>query len=198
MSTSARCPPMFATPLSDSGDAKRIAGFTRNAGFTMVELLITIAIASILMSIAVPSFNQMVVGSRLTTQANEFVSAVSFARSEAIKRNATISLCRATSATATACAGSSGSWQHWIVRTGAGNVVRRGIVNTFSGAMVVQSTLTADQVMFGSDGLARTGGALVNDNQISICSRRTADRNARRVVLGAGSRMSTQSFSSGC
>lgn len=193
MSTSACCPPMFATPLSDSGDAKRIAGFT------MVELLITIAIASILMAIAVPSFNQMVVSSRLTTQANEFVSAVSFARSEAIKRNATISLCRATSVTATACAGSSGSWQHWIVRTGAGNVVRRGIVNTFSGAMVVQSTLNADQVMFGSDGLARTGGVLVNDNQISVCSsRRTTDSNARRVVLGAGSRMSTQSFSSGC
>lgn len=186
------CQPIFAMPLSYCGAAKRIAGFT------MVELLITVALASILMTMAVPSFNQMVMGSRLTTQANEFVSAVNFARSEAIKRNASISLCRASSPTATACAGSSGNWQHWIVRTGAGNVVRRGIVNTFSGALVVQSTLTADQVMFGSDGLARTGGALVNNNQISVCSRRTADSNARRVVMGAGSRMSTQTFSSGC
>jgi type IV fimbrial biogenesis protein FimT len=182
---------MFETRIAGRGAAKPVSGFT------LVELLMTIALASILMAIAVPSFNQLVVGSRLTTQANELVAAINLARSEAIKRNANISLCRANSATATACSASAGNWQHWIVRTGAGTVVRRGIVNT-SGALVVQSTLNGDQVIFGSDGLARTGGALVNDHRITVCSRRTDDGNARRVVLGAGSRLSTQSLSLEC
>jgi type IV fimbrial biogenesis protein FimT len=182
---------MFATKIAEGGRARRLSGFT------MVELLITIAIASILMAVAVPSFNQMIVSSRLTTQANDLVSAVNLARSEAIKRNASITLCSADDVDATECAGA-GDWEHWIVRTGTGTVVRRGVVNASSGTVVVQSTLTGNQVVFGSDGLARTGGGLVNDHAITICSRRTDTNNARSVVLGAGSRISTQTLSRGC
>lgn len=163
----------------------------------MVELLITIAIASVLMAIAVPSFNQMIVSSRLTTQANDFVAAINLARSEAIKRNASVTLCSASGADATVCAGA-GDWEHWIVRAGTGTIVRRGVVNAASGAVVVQSTLTGNQVVFGSDGLAQTGGVLVNDHAITVCSRRTDTNNARSVVLGAGSRISTHILSRGC
>ena len=72
----------------------------------MIELMITVALASILMAIAVPSFNQMIVSGRLTAQSNEMVAAMSLARSEAIKRNANVTLCRAdTGATRRGCAG---------------------------------------------------------------------------------------------
>ncbi len=165
------------------------------SGFTIVELMITVSVASILLAVAVPSFNQLMVTNRLTTQANDFVSALNYARSEAIKRNTSVSLCRASSATATTCATAAGNWSDWIITPGGGNVVRRGVVNTVGG-VVVQSTLTSDQVLFGPEGLARTGGALVNNQRISVCASRA--RQGRRVVLGSGSRLSTDTFEGTC
>jgi len=172
----------------------------RVGGFTLIELMITIAAASILMAIAVPSFNQMIISGRLTAQSNEMVAALSLARSEAIKRNASVTLCRVALETDNTCATAAGTWQTWIVLAGgAGTVIRRGTVNTFSGSLVMRSTLTTDQVVFGPDGLARTGNAMVADHTITVCSsRRGVDRNTRRVVLGAGSRMSTQVSTATC
>ncbi len=168
----------------------------RGAGFTIIELMVTIAVASVLLSMAVPSFNQMVVGGRLTTQSNEMVAAISLARSEAIKRNASVTLCRSTNSTD--CVTSAGTWQNWIIRTNAGTVVRQGSVNNFGGTLLMRSTLANDQVVFGPDGLARTGGGAVADHSITVCSVRRIDRNVRRIVLGAGSRMSTQLSNATC
>jgi type IV fimbrial biogenesis protein FimT len=171
-------------------------GARRVSGFTLIELLVTISVASVLLAIAVPSFNQLILINRLTAQANEVVSALNFARSEAIKRNTRVSLCRVNPSQPDICAAAAGSWQNWIVTPGGGNVVRRGVVNTFSGGISVQSTLTNDQVMFGPEGLARTGGVIVANQRISICSPRA--QSGRRVVLGSGSRLSTTPFTGTC
>jgi type IV fimbrial biogenesis protein FimT len=56
------------------------------AGFTLIELMITIAIAAIVLGLAIPSFTSTIASNRLTTGANELVTALNFARSEAIKR----------------------------------------------------------------------------------------------------------------
>lgn len=174
----------------------------RMSGFSLIELMTTLVVAGVLLAVAVPSFNQMMVNSRITAQANDFVGAINFARSEAIKRNTTLVLCRAAPADPDECADASGDWQLWIVRPVApadAEVVRRGVVNEFSGALAVRSTLTNDQVVFGSDGLARTGGIVVNDQQIRVCSPRSSDRETRRrVVLGAGSRLVTEPFEGDC
>lgn len=161
------------------------------AGFTLVELMVTVAVAAVLLAVAVPSFTQMIVSGRLTTQSNDMLAAINLARSEAIKRNASVTLCRA-AANATTCATTAGVWQNWIVRTATGTVVREGTINTFNGTLVVRSTLVTDQVIFGPDGLARTGTGVVADHTITVCSTRMTERNVREVVLGAGSRMSTR------
>jgi type IV fimbrial biogenesis protein FimT len=57
-----------------------------SSGFTLVELLITIAIAAIVLGIAIPSFSSTISSNRLTTSINELVTALNFARSEAVKR----------------------------------------------------------------------------------------------------------------
>ena len=111
----------------------------RVTGFTLVELLITLMIATILMTLAVPQFTSLVANSRLTTQSNDMIAAINFARSTAIKRNGSVFLCRASSATATDCVTSQAQWTHWIIRTGAGNVVRRGTINTHGGKLRVTS-----------------------------------------------------------
>ena len=58
----------------------------KSSGFTLVELMITLAIAGILVAVGIPSFNSTISDSRLTSYANEFVTALNLARSEAIRR----------------------------------------------------------------------------------------------------------------
>jgi type IV fimbrial biogenesis protein FimT len=175
----------------------------RMSGFTLVELMVTLFIASILLAVGVPSFNRMMITSRVTAQSNELVAALNFARSEAIKRNVSMTLCRAAAANSDGCTSpTTGDWQFWIVRPvtpADAEPVRRGVINEAAQSMVVRSTLAGDQVVYGSDGLARTGGAVVDDHEIDVCSTRSDERETRRrVVLGAGSRLITESFEGDC
>ncbi|QZA80380.1 pilus assembly FimT family protein [Deefgea piscis] len=64
----------------------------KNRGFTLIELMITLLILGILLSIAVPSFTEWMQRKRVIGVANEFAALIQFSRSEAIKRNANIFL----------------------------------------------------------------------------------------------------------
>ncbi len=63
-------------------------------GFTLIELLVTIAIAAIVAMFAVPNFTSSIRNSRTTTYANEFLTALNLARSEAIKRGVQVTMRR--------------------------------------------------------------------------------------------------------
>jgi type IV fimbrial biogenesis protein FimT len=63
-----------------------------NSGYTLMELMVTVAIAGILLGVAIPSFTSIISSNRLTTYANELVMALNFARSEAIKRGQSVTI----------------------------------------------------------------------------------------------------------
>lgn len=62
-------------------------------GFTLIELVITLVIAAILFTLAVPPFQTFVQNNRITTQANELIVDLAFARSEAMKRGENVLVC---------------------------------------------------------------------------------------------------------
>lgn len=96
--------------MTDAPDAMR--------GFTLIELLVTMAVAAILLTVAVPNFQMFVMNSRMASQANEVVGALSLARSEAVKRGAQVSVCA--SSNGSTC---TGSWtQGWVVRDTSGPI----------------------------------------------------------------------------
>ncbi len=62
-------------------------------GFTLIELVIILAIFSILFHLTAPTFQNIVANSRMTTQINNMVTSFNYARSEAIKRHHTMVIC---------------------------------------------------------------------------------------------------------
>ena len=75
------------------GSSTRPGGGSGNGGFTLVELITAVAVLAVLVALAVPNFNDATLTARLNGFANSLVAAAQVARSEAIKRNATIKLC---------------------------------------------------------------------------------------------------------
>lgn len=62
-------------------------------GFTIIELMITVAIAAIAIGITMPSFQAQIRNSQSIALGEDFASAINFARSEAVKRATRVSLC---------------------------------------------------------------------------------------------------------
>lgn len=89
----------------------------RIRGFTLIELMVTLAVAAVLAGLAAPSIKDFIVRSRMTNIGNEFTSGVLRARNEAINRNTCVTLCMSTTAggAAPVCATSGTDWQvGWI------------------------------------------------------------------------------------
>ncbi|MFM9438018.1 type IV fimbrial biogenesis protein FimT [Janthinobacterium sp. CG_23.3] len=82
------------------------------SGFSLVELMVSVAILAILLAAATPAYNGMIMNSTATQYANNLMASTMLARSEAIKRNAPVSLC--VSADGASC-GSGGWEQGWLV-----------------------------------------------------------------------------------
>jgi len=90
-------------------------------GFTLIELLVVITIVAISLLFAIPAFHSFITSNRTLTQVNQLVAAINFARSEAIKRHTTITLCG--SMDGHTCID---QWQKgWLVRIDKDNKVLR-------------------------------------------------------------------------
>lgn len=66
----------------------------RNRGFTLLELMITVALVAIMITVVMPGFSEFFIRNRLTAQTNDFITAISLARNEAIKRGRPVCLAR--------------------------------------------------------------------------------------------------------
>ncbi|NIN34726.1 MAG: prepilin-type N-terminal cleavage/methylation domain-containing protein [Gammaproteobacteria bacterium] len=64
----------------------------KQAGLTLLELMATVGIAAILAAFALPNFSIMVKNNCITTSSNSIISSFHVARSEAVKRQATVTI----------------------------------------------------------------------------------------------------------
>jgi type IV fimbrial biogenesis protein FimT len=173
------------------------------AGFTLVELMVTIFVAAILIAIAVPSFKSVTTSSRLTTTANSLVSALHAARMEAIKRNADVQFCGAVDGSSGDLATACGTGQPGAVYALVGVASAASAVQVQAAPVVSAASLHMKQVnaiTFSAQGLGqKAGDAQPYTGTVAIvCSTAISSNNMRVVKMTTGSILATNKSTGTC
>ena len=160
-----------------------------NGGFSLIELLLALSVMAILVAVAIPAYSNMLTNHRLATQSNTFLGTLHFARSEAIKRNGRVVVCK--SLTGEACA-ASGNWQQgWIVFVDSNNnasldegetLLLRGQALA-EGFFMTGNPPVAAYVSYTPLGLTKMISGAFQAGTITLCQPAASGGEARQIVI---------------
>lgn len=150
-------------------------------GFSLIELMIVLAILSILLLVAVPNFGDFVADGRVSSAKSKLVSSISLARTEAIKRGSSVAVCRTLNGTA--CAAAGGDWSAgWLIYdVDSGAVIR--IQTEIEDATSILYNSTA-QITYDGQGMLVT--ATAGDTTFIIGDSSSATREEGLFVRSTG------------
>lgn len=133
--------------------------------------MVTIAVAAILLSIAVPSFRNLMERNRVASQSNELLGGLQAARSEAIRKNATHRFCNSNAG--------------WVVRTpSVATAIREGTLEAGTAATDICTDFRADGLPYTCDcANAAVGTNLTTDGTITV----TSGAQTRTIKIRTGS-----------
>ena len=135
----------------------------RQQGVTLVELIVTIAVIVVLLSMGIPAVQNMSQSNRLSTEANRFISDMLLARSEAVKRQFEVAACP--SANGTSCADSDELWLLFVDNDEDGERdTDETILQVQSGlgsGQYLEMTPASSSIAFTPNGMVK-GGAAIN------------------------------------
>ncbi|MGI8739797.1 MAG: GspH/FimT family pseudopilin [Gammaproteobacteria bacterium] len=157
-------------------------------GFTLVELVVTIAISAILLTTAIPSFQALIQTNRMAANVNEFIGALNLARSEAIKRGVDVTVCKGTAASCNPDA----DWENgWIVFSDLnGNIT----INAGDEVLRVYPALDAGYTFYGNNNVTNrvtyNPKGMCAMGTLVMCDARGFDE-ARAVVIARTGRAQT-------
>lgn len=157
-------------------------------GFTLIELIVTITIAGILIAIATPYLGSFISSTRLTTQANELLTDLNTARSEAVKRASYVGVCASTGGSSCTSGGSFlNGWIVFLDADNSGTWTTGDSVIKVHGALDGGNTTVSDSstVIFNSAGSLESGSST-----ITFCD--SALHKSRQISVTATGRASSE------
>lgn len=144
-------------------------------GFTLVELVVTVAIAAIVVTLALPSFAETMRQSTVRSLGNDLMASLNLARTEAVRRGGGVSV---------QAAGSGTDWtQGWVVVDGSGAVLARhdAVPQGYGVFSATVAGPSASRVSFDATG-AQVGAGTFH---LNVCRPdRPKPAQARHVVVG--------------
>jgi type IV fimbrial biogenesis protein FimT len=170
-------------------------------GFTIVELMVTVAVAAVLLVIAVPSFRNVTANNRLNTAVNDIVASLGSARTEAIKANAGAQFCSNSASLNTGstmgveCLNEVGTV---VLSTGTGAEVVRSGTTSITGTIQLSGDVQA--IRYGGDGVGHAVGssAPFNGTVADICTSSLTKGNHRKIEMTGGSILATSTYTGDC
>ncbi len=170
------------------------------AGFTLQELMVTMMVAVLVLTLGIPSFLETLRANRVSALTEHFVTAMYLARSEAIKQGGSgqVTLCK--SADGVTCASKGGYHQGWIVFVDEPPLAERDVSNdrerlvrVYEPVSVAALTLTGnnsvrDYISYDGAGMARLKRGGFQAGALIVCD----PPEGRRLVLSSGGRIRTE------
>ena len=158
----------------------------KNTGFTLIELMITVVLASVVISLGVPSFQALLRNNHLSTATNNFISSINVARSEAIKRREKISV------TATNSSESANEWGKggWTIKVVDGGEVLKTIPAIQGIDITMNSTTGIVEFEYSAD------GSVDNPDTLNVCAAGFAS--GRQITIITTGRVSVNSDYNSC
>lgn len=130
------------------------------SGFTLIELIVTIAIATILVTAGIPSFRTFVQDNRRSAQINALVHALQIARSEAIRQRTKVGVCASSNQTSCGTDWNDG-WIVFVDKNNNNAADNGEVLNVFpglDGGNSLTATLKSSPLAYQASGLSTTCG----------------------------------------
>jgi type IV fimbrial biogenesis protein FimT len=164
---------------------------TAQRGFTLLELMVTVTVLAVLLGLAVPSFVETVRNNRLITQTNEFVGALNYTRSEALKRANPVTICSSTDGAT--CAGSASWSTGWVIFVDTNrNGTLEGGETLLQSAPAVANEFTLESTARTFVQYTSTGTASVNLTVFNLKRPGCTGNHARRLTIPLMGRVNTE------
>lgn len=147
-------------------------------GFTLIELMVVVAVVAILAVVAAPSMSALMNASKLNSASGELTAALQIARSEAIRRNSRVWVCATDgSVTNTTACSNSASWTKWAILDLTKNVAADRVIRneTSTGSVQIKSDLVGG-VMF------RPSGVINAQTKVTVCMPVTKPAENKREI----------------
>jgi type IV fimbrial biogenesis protein FimT len=167
---------------------------SRRKGFTLVEVVVTVALVAVVSALAVSWSQRWMATMRVTTASGDMMSALLLARSEAVKRRSRVVLCK--SPDGATCSDTGGWEQGWIVFHDANNDrVRQGnepVLSTqpaLPGSTRLFGNLwVTNYVSYGAAGSSLTVGGSFQAGTLTVCEQSATAVPAKEIIIALGGR----------